>query len=616
MRIWNRLKTVLPLLLAISISANVAGQGIPGAPGGGFSAMNTGMAGPSGIGYQGMAPGFQSHPYISPFDNAIEKHFSSDGLWYRDAISHFEPRGRKYTYNVQLEWLRGKVRKLNGVVGDPDAVFPSQQMAFGGVTPDLLAFDFLDSLQMRKVPDVRTHGLRLNTIIKSREGWRFSLNTLWNPKSAGEYNSREIVDSYRIDEVDALFLEATGGIGNPGPFFTNLRNTSDLRITEDIILNAANDDIGLLLDPSELFDGEADFGARGTAEDVLNRTLLLLPSIPLQNGFYMETAVPPFSQPTNNGIISEGVPQYFDIDYTVRHTVTSFGAGAHFESDTMFERQGIKFRRLVGGRYMRINEGFDFRGTDSGLDYSGHSEDDRQASVELLNRIDDDNNFVVDDLTEAGAGAGAGAGGGGGGGGGFEANNPSATQLLIRSFVDNQVQSELGGLEFGFGYDFGDWIGTTISGSTRFGALLNEERIRLRGDNIGDTFTTEAVVDPEPGAPTEQLRDMFDTATTNGLTQNAFADSRGGMHLSPMFEQSFSAQVPLFHRIPVLRDMKILENASLQAGYTFLWIGEVADPNRSIVWQSNPRAGLFPTINVKRDNFYQNTLRIGVSSQY
>jgi hypothetical protein len=62
--------------------------------------------------------------------------------------------------------------------------------------------------------------------------------------------------------------------------------------------------------------------------------------------------------------------------------------------------------------------------------------------------------------------------------------------------------------------------------------------------------------------------------------------------------------------------MKILENASLQAGYTFLWIGEVADPNRSIVWQSNPRAGLFPTINVKRDNFYQNTLRIGVSSQY
>ena len=89
----------------------------------------------------------------------------------------------------------------------------------------------------------------------------------------------------------------------------------------------------------------------------------------------------------------------------------------------------------------------------------------------------------------------------------------------------------------------------------------------MRGDNIGDTFTTEEVVDPEPGAPTEQLRDMFDTgATTNGLTQNAFTDSRGGMHLSPMFEQGFSAQIPLFHRIPVLRDMKILENANLQ-GY-------------------------------------------------
>ena len=187
---------------------------------------------------------------------------------------------------------------------------------------------------------------------------------------------------------------------------------------------------------------------------------------------------------------------------------------------------------------------------------------------------------------------------------------------MIRSFVDNQVQSELGGLEFGFGYDFGNWLGTAFSGSTRFGALLNEERIRLQGDNIGDTFTTDAVVDPEPGAPTEQLRDMFDTATTNGLTQNAFADSRGGMHLSPMFEQSFSAQVPLFHRIPVLRDMKILENASLQAGYTFLWIGEVADPNRSIVWQSNPRAGLFPAIAVKRNDFYQTTFRLGVNTRY
>ena len=415
MRIWNRLKTVLPLLFVISMSANVAGQGIPGAPGGGFPAMNAGMSGPSGIGYQGMPPGFQQHPYISPFDNAVEKHFSSDGLWYRDAIGHFEPRGRKYTYDVQLEWLRGKVRQLNGVVGDPDAVFPSQQGGFGGVTPDLLAWDFLDSLQMRNVPDVRPHGLRLNTIIKSREGWRFSLNALWNPESTGEYNSREIVDSYRIDEVDALFLEATGGIGNPGPLFNNLRNTSNLEITENIILNAAHDDIGLLLDPEELFDGDADFGARGTATDVLNKTLLLLPSIPLQNGFYIENAVPPLYQPTNNGVPSEGVPQYFDLEYTVRHTVASFGAGAHFESDTMFEKQGIKFRGLIGGRYMRINEGFHFRGADSGLDYAGHSEDDRQVSIELLNRIDDDNNFVVDDLTEAGAG-GAEAGGAGAGG--------------------------------------------------------------------------------------------------------------------------------------------------------------------------------------------------------
>ena len=88
------------------------------------------------------------------------------------------------------------------------------------------------------------------------------------------------------------------------------------------------------------------------------------------------------------------------------------------------------------------------------------------------------------------------------------------------------------------------------------------------------------------------------------------------MHVSPLFEQNLTANIPLFDRVPVLRDMPILENSSLQVGWTFLWIGEVADPANSIVWASNPRAGLFPTIDIHRNDFYQHTFRLGVNCEY
>ncbi len=571
------------------MSASAAAQGIPGAYGGGIPATTIGMAGPSAVGYHRMSPGFQSYPWISPFDNAIERHFNADGLWFRDTIGHFEPRGKKFAYDFQVEWLHSKVRNFTGPVGNPDAVTPAQQEGFGGVSADMLAFGFLTPFQMSAIPNVKTNGLKLSTTIQSREGWSLTFHGLWSEDSTGEYDFRKIVNGYRMDEIDALFLEATGGIGDPG-LLSGLRYTTDLQITEDIILAV----------PGTLFESDEDFGARGSAEDILNRTLLLLPSIPLQNNVPLGLGGIP--QPSN----MEGIPQLFDIEFSVRHNVETYGAGAHFESDTLFKRYGIQFRGLVGGRYMRINEGFQFRGVDSGLDY------DREVAIELMDRIDNDGNFIVDDLED------------GGGGGDFTENNPSA-QLLIRSYLDSQVESELGGPEFGFGYDFGRKMGISLSGTTRVGVLLNNERLRLRGDNIGDTQTLDEGLETEeentqPVVETEEeellLLDMFDTSTANGPTQNAFRDGSGAMHVSPMFEHTLQAKIPIFDRVPVLRDIKMLENSSLSVGWTFLWIAEVAEPQRSIVWAANPRAGLFPTLDVKRNDFYQHTFRLGVSCDY
>jgi hypothetical protein len=184
---------------------------------------------------------------------------------------------------------------------------------------------------------------------------------------------------------------------------------------------------------------------------------------------------------------------------------------------------------------------------------------------------------------------------------------------MIRSFVSSQVRSTLGGPEIGLEYDMGKSRGIRFSGSTRVGALFNAERARLSGDNIGDTQTT--AIDTTTGSIV--LADMFDTTTASGrVTQNAFSDSKSSTHVSPMFEQSLSAQLPIFSGIPILKDMHQLEHARLQAGWTFLWIGEVSDPSQSIVWVSRPRDGIFPTLKNSRSSFYQNTLSLGINWEF
>jgi hypothetical protein len=576
MRIWHRLKTVLPLLLVISMSANAAAQGVPGAPGN------------SAIGYQGMPPAFQSHPYISPFDNAIEQHFTSDGLWFRDSIGHFEPRGKRYSYDVQLEWLQSSVRRPQGRVGDPNAQIFPQLDGNGAVSPEVITSQLFFPPDLNRMPSVRPDGIKLSTTIRSREGWRFSFNGNWNDSTYSEFSFRNDRNRYRIDEVDALILEATGGIGNPGPVFTNQRNTSDWEITETIILNRP----GLPVGASLVFFDEADeqmFGVRGSTFDILDRTLISEINLPLQTGEADQIAI-------NNPIA--GVYQRFDLEFAIAHSVQTYGGGAHFETDTLFVHNGIHFRGLVGGRGLRINEGFHFRGIDSGLEYT------MATTPDVVDHLDNDSDFVVDDFEE------------GGGGGDYVGFNPSE-ELIIRSFVDNTVKSSLGGGEIGVAYDLGSTAGFSISGSTRVGALLNEERVRLAGDNIG-LFTPDIdeTIDIDLDTGDTILDDLFDTTTSNGPTQNAFASTAGSSHLSPMFEQNLTANIPLFGHVPVLREMRLLQNANLQVGWTFLWIGEVADPGNSIVWESNPRAGLFPSINVNRREFYQNTFRLGVNCEY
>ena len=109
---------------------------------------------------------------------------------------------------------------------------------------------------------------------------------------------------------------------------------------------------------------------------------------------------------------------------------------------------------------------------------------------------------------------------------------------------------------------------------------------------------------------------MFDTNNTNGPSQNAFRDSKNSTHVSPLFEQGLNLQVPLFSRVPVLKDLWQLEDAALNLGWSYLLIGQIADPNDSIIYQSTPINGVFPLIGADRGTFTQQTLSIGMTWSY
>lgn len=564
MSIWPRLTTVVPLLLALAVSAESSAQMMAhpsyGAP--------TFMGGPQQAysAAPGMPPLYQTHPMISPYDHAMEQHFSSDGLWFKRTLSGM---AQMNDYYFSLSYMQTKTRNLNGRVGDLSAPTYTIEETLNGVAtnlPDALSLNNFNPGEANFIPDVTGHGILMTGGMKNRNGWGFDWNVQWNGNSTSKYNSRANYESYRLSSINAMMLRATSG---EGVFPGALEAFNERTLVENDILTSGDITSALAL----------DFGTFGTAADILDRQLFNLHAIPLQNG-----------------VDFDGFNQRFDLDYILEHSVESFGAGADFVSTAILESDNLKVSTVFGGQYMRVNEGMFFRGIDSGLIYEQNLPDGR----------DDDSDGVYDNVAETGTAT-------------FTEGNPYGNiaiggDSLIRSFVDSSVQSTMGGPEIGLKYVLGDDDGFAIKGATKVGALFNHERVQLQGDNIGDTVTT--TVDLVTGDTI--LQDMYNTTTSTAvpLTQNAFSDNKTSTHVSPMFQQSFTAELPIFSRIPVLRDVAKLEHAKFQAGWNFIWIGEVADPNQSITWVTNPRANLFPGINVKRSSFFQNSFNLGINWEY
>ena len=558
MRIWHRLKTLVPLLLAVAVGAECQAQSMGGYPSYGAPAFMAGGGDP----YQGVPQSFQSHPMISPYDHALEQHFSSDGIWFKRMLSGM---GQMNDYYLNVDYIHTRSRTMGGTVGDGRVpTFDQLDLrTTPGNFPDALFFPTFPNHNSDSTGPNKNSGIRLSGGVDNRLGWGFSWNATYNGESTDVFDTRKNLEANRLHFIDALTLEATGGVSD-ATLPSNLRHLDQRKLIEEQILN------------NRVFDAaDAEvFGVFGSTFEVLDRYLYPLGGIGIQNG---------------NGI--GGVSQLFDLDYRIEHEIKSYGGGFHFSSSPIYETDSFRVRPIVGGRVFRIMEAFKFFGADSGLAYT----------FSQPNNQDDDGDAIIDNVEENGA---------------LDFTDPITTdteEIMVRSFVNNYIRSTLTGPEIGLEYELGEKGGVAFSGSTRVGALFNVEKANLEGDNIGDTFAV--TVDPITGLTTRS--EMFDTSTDNGqLTLNAFRDSNETTHLSPMFEQSLNAELPIFSHIPVLRDVWQLEHARLRLGWTYTWIGEVANPTTSIRWESNPRAGVFPSLKTSRGEFFQNTFNAGLNWEF
>lgn len=545
-------------------------------------------AGPYYGGYGGnpamgppQSPPMLSHPMISPFDNLFEQHVSSDGLWFRGGNPGFGPSLRPRDYFFNVDYARTKTRDLEGLVGAEGVqTYLQQNDPLNDDIVDGMAFyKYFDAASAGLIPDLRTDGIKVNGGFWNPDGSGMIFDVVWNAPSTSVFDARHIVEQGRLPLVDTLRLRTSGGVENGAPFSLGGRTDMDL-VRNDILAP------GVIFDDTD----SIGYGFFGSTFDVLDRTVMNLYGMPVLSG--------------NTPIVQTGETMPYDLEFVLQHSITNLGASAAFASTPILERGNFKLRTTVGGRYYRIDETFKFYGASSLLYYNDNGDADTPVTAKVFpvgNGIDEDNDFIPDNPDEDGDQT-------------FVPIDGFSNHLIVDSYIDSFAVSDLAGPEIGLHYELGATDGLTINGTTRFAAMINNERMKLRGDNIGNALGVEVIPDPVTGANIA-IR-MFDTDRTNGPTQNAFTDSKSSTHFSPLIEQGLNAQIPIFSRVPVLNEMNLLEGARLNLGWSYLWIYDVADPNDSIVYQSSPITGIFPIIQAERGVFSQNTFSIGLNWQY
>lgn len=509
-------------------------------------------------------------PRISPFEHQFQQHrVDSNGLW------SYQARNNGKRHFLSMEALFARYQNPGGaLIGNvgtqsylgmvEDELIDATDEDYYDQFSENTGLPYFDQKYFNNVPKLNAPGFRL------RWGW-------YNDDESGfEFTG------WWISRADSDWSAIEQSTHKPNP-----ANQAIM----DILLSPPN-----FIDPAGTGVVSSIPGVTtAQVNEVLQNELMNLGGLPLDDGTV------------------DGVTVPYDLDFRVKSVSQAWGTNATWLSTPIVDKKALKVRGLAGARYMQVREGFSFVGRDSGLLYSdatniaGIRPDLKLFSLptgtdENQDGIVDNAGVVEDDSTGGGTTGTSTAF--------FVAPVDPVTGQPVQPYttwVNNTVDTHLAGPEVGFQFDLGG-DKFKIWGQTKVGIMANQEKIKLNGDNVGmgiradpdDIDRPKALIDATPGNP----------------NPNAFSDSQSHTHVSPMFEQSIFMEMAIFDKVPVLKRMKMLEEAKLKVGYTYIVAGEIARPYDSIRWQGMPTRGLFPSIDVERESWSVGTWSVGLDWLY
>ena len=523
------------------------------APGGGmvvpppYSNQNPGVIFPAGV------PGnFQPWPGISPYHSANiaqTQHVNKGGLWFKESLQ------RKRTYYGSVEAMAVWFRDAgNATVGSPFA-------ELAGFNVGLPLGEPLDFIQ-GAFPDIPNFAPPVNGF--------FSVDTRVLPFPALAATAPTFTEGITFRKYP---IRNANDMGNPddGPGLQARWGFED------------EDGTGLMMNGWWAFEVD---NSLQLGQDVINgvpvtqalTTQLGGQNLSTQYGHIpLDNGEPGLSGPH----FGTGGTQKYDILYRLESRTEAGGANFSIYSQPLYRSSGFRVRPLWGMRYLYVNEGFRFRGVDSGFTY---------------------------DVDNVGGGAAGGAGGAGAAGGSARADQTTIAIVhdQFEANLASAVESHIAGPEVGLRFDLGgsDGEGFNIWGETIFGLAANYDEQRLNGNNIGEVLSDARFINIDPAIQPRMLQP--------GVNTN-FDERDSGTHVSPLFQQSVFVDFDLFSHLPLTSRMSQLENTNFRLGYTFLWVGQLSRPADSIRWQGFP---LFPELKTNRKSWYMQSLSAAIDWRY
>ncbi len=500
----------------------------------------------------GMMPWPQNGNVPSAYSSRFSQHTNPDGIW------RYESSNKPNSYFFGLEYLSTHNQRPNkGIIGDNNSIsyYEMVQSSLDDVDSDLSTefefYNYYDAQNFGILSDNNTPGMRGRWGFTRPDDTGFVFELWW-----------------ASDKQNIWDAEKLGSTRQQDP--------------------SQMDELQDLLSAPDFLDSDV---TPFSADEILQRNLLNLRGLPLDDGSRTGVTVP------------------YDLGYRIEVTSESFGAAANVLMTPTMKTNTFMLRPLWGVRYLNVQEGFRFVGSDSGLLYDDNAEttDPPTADLKLQslpNGSDTDGNDIIDDagivegIVEPDSGSGS------GGSSGSDVENITdevgfrAVTDPFTAYLANSVTTHMAGPEVGFRYDLGG-SKFLLWGQTKVGLMGNNEKLKMRGDNIG-MATRGDLLEATPGDP----------------HPNRFSDVEEHNHVSPLFEQGVFAEWRIFEDIPFLDEIYLLEDAKLKIGVTYIAAGVVARPFDNVSWQGNPSEGLFPQLKVDRQLWSTLNYSIGIDWTY